>query len=62
MFPKHAMGLRSVVGFVDISGVIQAGDRIVVEVYEPPSASPWEPIDSRQPQTTTRPTRSGEAR
>ena len=37
MFPKLAMGLRGVVGFVDIPGVIQAGDRVVVEVYEPPS-------------------------
>lgn len=37
LFPKRAMGLRGVVGFVDIPGVIQAGDRVVVEVYEPPS-------------------------
>jgi len=38
LFPKHAMRLRGVIGIVDIPGVIQAGDRIVVEVYDPPSA------------------------
>ena len=37
MFPKHAMGLRGVVGVVDIPGSIQVGDRVIVQVYEPPS-------------------------
>lgn len=34
-FPKSAMGLRGVVGVVDIAGVLAAGDRIVVQVFEP---------------------------
>jgi MOSC domain-containing protein YiiM len=35
MFPKHAVGLRGVVGVVDVAGTIEAGDRVVVEVNEP---------------------------
>jgi len=38
MFPKHALHLRGVVGFVDIAGVINAGDEIIVQAYETP---PW---------------------
>ena len=34
LFPKKALNLRGVVGFVDIPGVINAGDGVVVEVYE----------------------------
>jgi MOSC domain-containing protein YiiM len=37
MFPKLAMGLRGVVGIVDVPGSIQVGDRVSVEVYAPPS-------------------------
>ena len=29
-FPKHAMGLRGVVGVVDVPGVINVGDRVIV--------------------------------
>ena len=36
-FPKYAVGLRGVVGVVDIAGSIEAGGRVVVEVYEPPA-------------------------
>ena len=36
MFPKHALHLRGVVGFVDIPGIINAGDDVVVQVYEIP--------------------------
>jgi hypothetical protein len=36
LFPKAAMGLRGVVGVVDIAGVLTAGDRVVVQVFEPP--------------------------
>ncbi len=32
MFPKHAMGIRGVVGVVDVPGRIRAGDRIVLEM------------------------------
>jgi hypothetical protein len=31
MFPKHAVGLRGVVGVVDVAGTIEPGDRVVVE-------------------------------
>jgi hypothetical protein len=34
MFPKYAVGLRGVVGVVDIAGTIEPGDRVVVEVNE----------------------------
>ena len=34
-FPKLALGLRGVVGVVDVPGRLEAGDRIVVEVFEP---------------------------
>ena len=33
-FPKHAIGLRGVVGVVDVPGTIHAGDRVVVRVFE----------------------------
>ena len=32
LFPKHSMGLRGVVGVVDVPGLIRAGDRVVVEI------------------------------
>ncbi len=35
MFPKHAVGLRGVVGVVDVAGSIETGDQVVVEVNEP---------------------------
>ena len=35
-FPRYAMGLRGVVGVVDVPGSIEVGDRVVVEPYEPP--------------------------
>ncbi len=34
MFPNHALGLRGVVGVVDVPGIITAGDRVIVQVYE----------------------------
>jgi MOSC domain-containing protein YiiM len=36
MFPKHALHLRGVVGFVDIPGIINAGDDVIVQAYEIP--------------------------
>ncbi len=36
MFPRYAMGLRGVVGVIDVPGGIEVGDRIIVQVYEPP--------------------------
>ena len=36
LFPKAAMGLRGVVGVVDIAGVLAPGDRVVVQILEPP--------------------------
>jgi hypothetical protein len=36
MFPKHALHLRGVVGFVDIPGIINAGDDVIVQEYEIP--------------------------
>jgi len=35
MFPKYALGLRGVVGVVDVAGTIETGDRVVVEVKRP---------------------------
>jgi len=32
LFPKHSIGLRGVVGAVDVPGLIRAGDRVVVEI------------------------------
>jgi hypothetical protein len=34
-FPKAAVGLRGVVGVVDVAGALVAGDRVIVEVNEP---------------------------
>ncbi len=34
MFPRYALGLRGVVGVVDVPGIINAGDRVIVQVYE----------------------------
>jgi len=34
MFPKYALGLRGVVGVVDVAGAIEPGDRVVVQVKE----------------------------
>jgi len=31
LFPRHSIGLRGVVGVVDVPGLIRAGDRVVVE-------------------------------
>jgi len=36
MFPKHALHIRGVVGFVDIPGIINAGDDVIVQAYEIP--------------------------
>ncbi len=36
MFPRYAMGLRGVVGVVDVPGSIEVGDRLIVQVYEAP--------------------------
>ncbi len=36
MFPKHSIGLRGIVGVVDVPGMIKAGDRVIVQVYELP--------------------------
>ena len=36
MFPRYAMGLRGVVGVIDVPGSIEVGDRVIVQVYEPP--------------------------
>ena len=38
MFPKQALHLRGVVGMVDIAGLINSGDEIIVRVYE---SRPW---------------------
>lgn len=35
MFPKYALGLRGVNGVVDVAGILEAGDRVVVQVNEP---------------------------
>jgi hypothetical protein len=37
MFPRYAKRLRGVVGVVDVPGRIEVGDRVIVQVYEPPS-------------------------
>jgi MOSC domain-containing protein YiiM len=34
MFPKYALGLRGVVGVVDVAGTIEPRDRVLVEVNE----------------------------
>ena len=39
LFPKAAMGLRGLVGVVDIAGKLEPGDRIVVQVFETPEDS-----------------------
>lgn len=39
LFPKHSIGLRGVVGVVDVPGLIRAGDRVVVEI---PKSAPLE--------------------
>ena len=31
LFPRHSIGLRGVVGVVDVPGLIRAGDPVVVE-------------------------------
>ncbi len=36
LFPKQALHLRGVVGYVDIAGEINAGDEIQVQVHEAP--------------------------
>ena len=38
MFPKYAMGLRGVVGVVDVPGTINRGGPIVVKPYQPNSS------------------------
>jgi MOSC domain-containing protein YiiM len=37
LFASRAFGLRGIVGVVDVPGVIHAGDKVVVQVYEPPA-------------------------
>lgn len=32
LFPKHSVGLRGVVGVIDVAGSIRTGDRLIVEV------------------------------
>jgi hypothetical protein len=39
LFPKRAFGLRGVVGVVDVAGVIEAGDEVIVQVVDPPARS-----------------------
>ncbi|MDG2336342.1 MAG: MOSC domain-containing protein [Myxococcota bacterium] len=34
MFPRFALGLRGVVGVVDLAGVIREGDRVQVRIFE----------------------------
>ncbi|MBW2231596.1 MAG: MOSC domain-containing protein [Deltaproteobacteria bacterium] len=33
MFPKYAIGLRGVVGVVDVPGVIRSGDSVIARIY-----------------------------
>jgi hypothetical protein len=35
LFPKKAMGLRGVVGVVDVPGLIREGDTVIARIYEP---------------------------
>jgi hypothetical protein len=35
MFPKYAMGLRGVVGVVDVPGAIRSGDSLIVKLCAP---------------------------
>ena len=35
LFPRQAMGLRGVVGVVDVPGTIRSGEPVVVKIYEP---------------------------
>ena len=35
LFAKAALGLRGVVGVVDVPGRLEPGDRVVVQIYEP---------------------------
>jgi hypothetical protein len=35
LFPKHALGLRGVVGVVDVPGIIRQGDTVIAKIYEP---------------------------
>jgi MOSC domain-containing protein YiiM len=37
LFPKYALGLRGVVGVVDVPGTLRPGDSVTVKVYEPSS-------------------------
>lgn len=37
MFPKFALHLRGVVGFVDVPGTIYKGDNLIIQVYEAPA-------------------------
>jgi len=37
LFASRAFGLRGVVGVVDVAGVINAGDKVVVQTVEPPA-------------------------
>ena len=32
LFPKHSIGLRGVVGVIDVPGLIRPGDRVVLEI------------------------------
>ncbi len=37
LFPSRAFGLRGVVGVVDVPGVIQAGDKVIVQLVDAPA-------------------------
>jgi MOSC domain-containing protein YiiM len=39
LFPSKAFGIRGVVGVVDVPGVINAGDKVIVQIDEPPARS-----------------------
>ena len=39
LFPSKAFGIRGVVGVVDVPGVIHTGDKVVVQIDEPPAYS-----------------------
>ncbi|MBW2716530.1 MAG: hypothetical protein JRD03_10660 [Deltaproteobacteria bacterium] len=39
LFPSRAFGLRGVVGVVDVPGVIQAGDKVIVQLVDAPAGN-----------------------
>lgn len=44
-FPTAAKLLRGIVGVVEAPGIINAGDEVTIEVYEPPAWLPWRTQD-----------------